>query len=89
VQVFEYSYLRSRIVTHGDLGRQRTGQGFHSPGHQGKVAGCCPNPAHHGITFRGMRPPEWVEPFIANVEAPEQSASTVERKTGLDSDLVL
>ena len=38
---------------------------------------------------RNARPPEWVEPFIANVQAAEQSISTVERKTGLDSDRVL
>jgi hypothetical protein len=38
---------------------------------------------------RNARPPEWVEPFIANVRAAEQSISTVERKTGLDSDHVL
>jgi hypothetical protein len=38
---------------------------------------------------RNARPPEWVEPFIANVRAAEQSISTVERRTGLDSDRVL
>jgi hypothetical protein len=38
---------------------------------------------------RNARPPEWVEPFIANVRAAEQSISTVDRKTGLDSDRVL
>ena len=38
---------------------------------------------------RNTRPPQWVEPFIANVRAAEQSISTVERKTGLDSDRVL
>jgi hypothetical protein len=38
---------------------------------------------------RNARPPEWVEPFIENVRAVEQSISTVERKTGLDSDRVL
>jgi hypothetical protein len=38
---------------------------------------------------RNVRPPEWVEPFIENVRAVEQSISTVERKTGLDSDRVL
>jgi hypothetical protein len=38
---------------------------------------------------RNARPPEWVEPFIANVRVAEQSISTVDRKTGLDSDRVL
>ena len=38
---------------------------------------------------RNARPPEWIEPFIANVRAAGQSISTVERKTGLDSDRVL
>jgi hypothetical protein len=38
---------------------------------------------------RNARPPEWVEPFIANVRSAESSISTVERKTGLDSDRVL
>jgi hypothetical protein len=38
---------------------------------------------------RNVRPPEWVKPFIANVRAAEQSISTVDRKTGLDSDQVL
>jgi hypothetical protein len=38
---------------------------------------------------RNVRPPEWVEPFVANVRAAEQNISTVERKTGLDSDHVL
>jgi hypothetical protein len=38
---------------------------------------------------RNARPPEWVEPLITNVRAAQQSISTVERKTGLDSDHVL
>jgi hypothetical protein len=38
---------------------------------------------------RNVRPPGWVEPFIVNVRAVEQSISTVEGKTGLDSDRVL
>jgi hypothetical protein len=38
---------------------------------------------------RNVRPPEWVEQFIAIVRAAEQSISTVDRKTGLDSDQVL
>ena len=38
---------------------------------------------------RNVRPPEWVDPFIATVQAAEPSISTVERKTGLDSDSVL
>jgi len=38
---------------------------------------------------RNARPPEWVEPFIGNVVAAEPSISTVDRKTGLDSDGVL
>jgi hypothetical protein len=38
---------------------------------------------------RNARPPGWVEPFVANVRASEESISTVERKTGLDSDRVL
>jgi hypothetical protein len=38
---------------------------------------------------RNARPPAWVEPFIDNVRAAEASISTVERKTGLDSDRVL
>ena len=38
---------------------------------------------------RNARPPTWVEPFIANVRSAEQSVSTVERKTELDSDRVL
>jgi hypothetical protein len=38
---------------------------------------------------RNVRPPEWVDPFIANVQAAEESISTVERKTGLGSDVVL
>lgn len=38
---------------------------------------------------KNARPPGWVEPFVANVRAVEESISTVERKTGLDSDRVL
>jgi hypothetical protein len=38
---------------------------------------------------RNVRPPEWVEPFIAQVRAVEPSISTVEQSTGLDSDHVL
>jgi len=38
---------------------------------------------------RNARPPGWVDPFIANVRAAEQSISTVDHKTGLDSDRVL
>lgn len=38
---------------------------------------------------RNAGPPGWVEPFVANVRAAEESISTVERKTGLRSDWVL
>jgi hypothetical protein len=38
---------------------------------------------------RNVRPPEWVEPFIAEVRAAELRISTVEQKTGLHSDDVL
>ena len=38
---------------------------------------------------RNTRPPDWVEPFVTNVRASEESISTVERKTGLGSDRVL
>jgi hypothetical protein len=38
---------------------------------------------------RNARPPEWVEPFIANVRSAQDNISTVEHKTGLDSDQVL
>jgi hypothetical protein len=38
---------------------------------------------------RNARPPEWVDLFVANVRAAELSISTVEHKTGLDSDGVL
>ena len=38
---------------------------------------------------RNARPPEWVEPFIANIRAAEQSISTVNHRTGLDSARVL
>lgn len=38
---------------------------------------------------RNARPPEWVEPLVATVRAAEQAISTVEHKTGLDSDRVL
>jgi len=42
-----------------------------------------------GVLPRNARPPIWVEPFIANVRSVGQNISTVERKTGLDSDHVL
>jgi hypothetical protein len=38
---------------------------------------------------RNTRPSGWVEPFVATVRAAESGISTVERKTGLDSDGVL
>jgi hypothetical protein len=38
---------------------------------------------------RNVRPPEWVEPFIAKVRAAEVRISTVKQSTGLHSDDVL
>jgi len=38
---------------------------------------------------RNVRPPEWVEPFVAQVRAVEVRISTVEQRTGLSSDDVL
>jgi hypothetical protein len=38
---------------------------------------------------RNVRPPEWVEPFIAKVRATEVRISTVKQSTGLHSDDVL
>jgi hypothetical protein len=38
---------------------------------------------------RNTRPAGWVEPFVAIARAAESRISTVERKTGLDSDGVL
>ena len=38
---------------------------------------------------RNVRPPEWVEPFVAEVRAIEPRISTVEQGTGLHSDDVL
>ena len=38
---------------------------------------------------RNVRPPEWVEPFVAEVRAIEPRISTVEQRTGLHSDDVL
>jgi hypothetical protein len=42
-----------------------------------------------GYFPRNARPPTWVESFVGNVHAAEESISTVERKNGLDSDGVL
>jgi len=38
---------------------------------------------------RNVRPPEWVEPLVAQVRAVEERISTVEQSTGLHSDDVL
>jgi hypothetical protein len=38
---------------------------------------------------RNVRPPDWVEPLVAEVRAVESSISTVDRGTGLHSDDVL
>jgi len=38
---------------------------------------------------RNVRPPEWVESFVAQVKAVEVRISTVEQRTGLTSDDVL
>ena len=38
---------------------------------------------------RNVRPPEWVEPFVAEVRAIETRISTVDQGTGLHSDDVL
>jgi hypothetical protein len=38
---------------------------------------------------RNVRPPEWVEPFVAEVRAIELRISTVEQRTGMHSDDVL
>lgn len=54
------------------------------------MATCGISLTHPGTTSRETPgPPEWVEPFIGNIRAAEQSISTVERKTGLGSDQVL
>jgi hypothetical protein len=38
---------------------------------------------------RNVRPPEWVEPLVAQVRVVEERISTVEQSTGLHSDQVL
>jgi hypothetical protein len=38
---------------------------------------------------RNVRPPEWIEPLVAQVRAVEERISTVEQGTGLHSDDVL
>jgi hypothetical protein len=38
---------------------------------------------------RNVRPPEWVEPLVAQVHAAEGRITTVEQSTGLQSDDVL